>query len=469
MSTKIELIRNEDAGHQTVLELKSVNELFNDLVVTVNKGSRRTTKTVEDGDDKVTVGNGFIVFNEKAEGFGVKIENAIKSFLGAMNYGTVDDFAFDVEAEFYTPLSNKSNVDKDNPFAGDKAEELIALRDRIQSEAEAAEEDEAGAQLHWLQVSIAVDQAFALCGTSKKVERWATGEGAGDNVSKAPWLESLGKAPHALREARYMAQLNEAQFAHLAAPINRGKAIELEIRKGSEDWINGGAAALASNVEYFEHPAEEDRELVSPESFEYALKGAIDAVGVERDYDAVAEGIELCREVSLKKQKAAEAAGITKHSAEDGARDVLREIVALEALIQWLEEAEKAREHVIYVENNSSDETYKKSITKALRAYTGSSMYRKVTNAMSKQEQKAANEKRVEGAKKAAEGAEAFQGAKKALELNARELAAKLYATMKDHPAYYAAFEELSIMVKAQKNREDAAARAAAAAEKDAA
>lgn len=436
----------------TILVLTPVRpDLRNAQQVEVTKVQRFVTKGGE-----TRTSSGFTLSDGTIQGvFGAKIKSAVNAFLKAQKTGTSEDYTFDTESEFFQTAKATKNAANDDPFAGEFAEELRELREAVQTEADEAFEDEAGAQGHWLKVSQAVSLAFDRLKTKGAVAKWAAGDDEGGD--KAPWLTSLGAAPNALVEAKIMATLTPRQFNHLHANINRGKAIELELRSGSQDWIIGGADAVLEDFDDVNECTALDTDNVKA-----AIDGCLEAMGVA-ETDNLADGlIALDGKLAAWEAECAES-GITKHTASDSERAVLRKIVAGHAMLAWMTEALDAIDGVVQVANEADESTFKKANEAAMGKLNSASFVRKIMGAVRKAQATASEKARKEGAEEARRNGEAFQGAKKAqVELSARELAARLWASMRDHASYEQVYAELGMMVGAQVIEDKANAQEAA-------
>lgn len=444
------------AEKATKLVLETASELFDDVTVDVERGEQVT----KDAEGVVTNKKkgfrvGFAKGDDIVYGFGVKIESALKACLRAAGYGTIEDFTFDTESEFFA-AAPKDNADKDNPWAREDAQELRDMRSAVQGEVSAAVDDSENAQSHWLKVSEIVKSAYEKLGRKSAVIAWAKGE---DGDTAAPWLAALGDSYNALNEACAMANLSQVQFAHLHVNINRGKAILLEISKGAADYMAGAAeAALASGLET-EMVGEVER--YTMETIAEAMAGAIDSAGVAEDYEDMATGLALLQDTIDSRVKAAAAAGVTKHCETDEERAVLRDIIGLCALHKWLNEAYDTIKLMSEIAK-LPEKDRKKPLATAQKALYGGAFYTRLSNAITKVSNERAGEAKKQGAVKAAAEAEPLQGAKKLMESDARTVASRIWASFKDHPQYIAVLEEVTIMARDQKRRDDAAERAAA-------
>lgn len=157
----------------------------------------------------------------------VDAKKAIAAAIAQSGRGTVDDYAFDLDDDYFKQTLDLPKSDPDNVWASDKfkdlREELAALRGDAEEALEVSEDAKENAQEEARKLAEVVGMVFEKVGGSRKaLSSWAMGP---DGSGNYPLLAKLGKGANALYETMLIGRLTDAQFAVLPSTITSGKGV----------------------------------------------------------------------------------------------------------------------------------------------------------------------------------------------------------------------------------------------------
>lgn len=193
-------------------------------------------ETWREGEEKKVSGRFEVTYPRVVDGMedhlktlATKADAAIAAAIKLSGRGTVDDYTFDLDDEFFKQTFDAPKVDADDVWKNDKfkanREGLIELRSEAEDALSRAADAKEHAQEEAKALAGVLAKAYELVGKSRKaLASWALGvEGAGNH----PQLAKMGKGANALYEAMQFARITDAQYDVLPSSITSGKGLVL--------------------------------------------------------------------------------------------------------------------------------------------------------------------------------------------------------------------------------------------------
>lgn len=216
----------------------------------------------------------------------------------------------DAPKEWFEQKIAAPTDEKDNPWKGDDAEELEALRVELDAKIGDTYAGQADTQEDYRDIAKTLKTVYNKLGNKKaKLEAWrdgASGSNTGENLKK------FGKGNHALTEAMRLAEITDAEYAMLPVTTISGKAIDRHKSLGVKAIAEAGAIALVTtegetidgtwkNKEQQRMPtlaqAEKLVRLIADRSFKVVDAMSIDLVSLIGEVDAKATEIAAAFEI----------------------------------------------------------------------------------------------------------------------------------------------------------------------------
>lgn len=441
----------------TLLILKPVNENghLRALEITVHRGALERDKEgdiVKLNRFAVDAPDGFTP--DAVQFYGTSAVAALKSMFRKINYGTVDDYTFNTDAEFFTS-GFKSNASTNDIWSGANAGDLIELRKTAEAAYLAAEGAEGDAQEAWLGASQVLQEAFETVG-EKHYKKWAQG---GEHANDAPMLARLGQGKNALSEARRLAQLTNMQYAVLPSTMTRGKTIDL-FMSDTLHIVMSKVAAVVSTDEDCQGGYDKDvngNAIASADQYDVAAREVIlylcDEAGVELPaFEKLREGLDVAIDI-LADIRAKHVAEYRKSDEGAAARKSAARVMGFDYAIQLAEasltdekNARKAAADVVKGKMDKGNaETFKKARDRGL-------FVKRLTAELVAIDTSEAKDARSRSASDAADDAKGFETGKDFKKRGAMDVAAQLWNTFRTHPAYAEIYQNLGIMVSEQRS-----------------
>lgn len=166
---------------------------------------------------------------ETVSAMAMKADKALDALLKSANLGSVDDWTFDLDDEYFEQKYSAPKVDE-NDFWSAKAfegvrEEVAALRDAAEEKAATLEDAKEGAQAESVELAQILKRMLEKCGNKLKVLESALRGPKGEGTNH-PRMAKLGRGANAVREALRFAELTQAMFDVIPSSITSGKGLD---------------------------------------------------------------------------------------------------------------------------------------------------------------------------------------------------------------------------------------------------
>lgn len=403
------------------------------ITLTIQRG----TEVITFEDDSTSERLRFRGMWEAHEGkLAASAKGAVTGLLGVANYGKVDDFVFDTDAEFFK-VAAKTNVEK-NPVTDQIKAELTAANASL-IEAQTAE---GNAQIAFRVAGQALNAVYEQIG-GKALAKWFKTDEAQKLVPALIALDNSGK--NALTDFRAFGKLSDEVFSRLPLGVTQGKVADNLIRDVMAEPMENAGVVLAR-----EKAKLDDKMIIEVDHLDTAARAVIDSVGVTDAYDTITDGVKLL--------------GTMLGAGEFGERG--REAVRAAVLIEDISAAVAAAKSYIEASDAAAEgkPIDKEVIAERRDAYRKNLFVKRVSAAAVAAGNKRAAEAKVNAVMKAAdkEENEKLDAKTKLKDRTASDVAAQVFNTIKGHPALAEIYRDLGILVRDYLEAEREAAKAAA-------